>query len=81
MVASDKVLGVLIDNNLTWTNHTDAVAKKIVSIFGCCPELRNTCLLIKEFNFKNPKFNPILIIAMPSGEELLKEILVTKKSL
>ena len=31
VVASDKILGVLIDNNLTWTNHIDAVAKKIVS--------------------------------------------------
>ena len=31
VVASDKILGILIDNNLTWTNHIDAVAKKIVS--------------------------------------------------
>ena len=31
VIASDKILGVLIDNNLTWTNHIDAVAKKIVS--------------------------------------------------
>ena len=31
VVASDKILGVLIDNNLTWTNHIDAVVKKIVS--------------------------------------------------
>ena len=31
VVACEKILGVLIDNNLTWTNHIDAVAKKIVS--------------------------------------------------
>ena len=31
VVASDKILGVLIDNNLTWTNHIDVVAKKIGS--------------------------------------------------
>ena len=31
MVASDKILGIFIDNNLTWTNHIDADAKKIVS--------------------------------------------------
>ena len=31
VVACEKILGVFIDNNLTWANHTDAVAKKIVS--------------------------------------------------
>ena len=31
VVTCEKILGVFIDNNLTWTNHTDAVAKKIVS--------------------------------------------------
>ena len=31
VVICEKILGVFIDNNLTWTNHTDAVAKKIVS--------------------------------------------------
>ena len=50
VVASGKILGVLIDNNLTQTNHTDAVQRKLFLIFGCCPELRNTCLLSKEFN-------------------------------
>ena len=49
--------------------------RKLFLIFGCCPELRNICLLINGFNFISPIFNPMLIIAMPSGEELLKEIL------
>ena len=31
VVANDKILGVLIDNNLTWTNHIDVLTKKIVS--------------------------------------------------
>ena len=31
VVTWEKILGVFIDNNLTWTNHTDAFAKKIVS--------------------------------------------------
>ena len=31
VVTSDKILGVHIDNNLTWTDHINAVAKKMVS--------------------------------------------------
>ena len=31
VVANDKILGVLIDNNLTWTSHIDALTKKMVS--------------------------------------------------
>ena len=31
VVSSDKILGIHIDNNLTWTDHTNAVAKKIAS--------------------------------------------------
>lgn len=31
VVPCEKILGVFIDNNLSWTNHTEAVAKKIVS--------------------------------------------------
>ena len=30
-VENDKVLGVHIDNNITWTVHTEFIAKKIVS--------------------------------------------------
>ena len=31
VVSSDKILGIHVDNNLTWTDHTNAVAKKIAS--------------------------------------------------
>ena len=31
VVLCEKIVGVFIDNNLTWKNHTDAVVKKIVS--------------------------------------------------
>ena len=30
VVLCEKIVGVFIDNNLTWKNHTDAVVKKIV---------------------------------------------------
>ena len=75
VVSSDKILGIHIDNNLTWTDHTNAVAKKSLLIYGCSLELRNTCPLIKEYNFTRLTFNPTLIIAIQSGEALHKEIL------
>ena len=31
-VNNDKVIGVLIDNNLTWSIHMQSIAKKISSI-------------------------------------------------
>ena len=31
-VNNDKVLGVLIDNNLTWSSHKQPIAKKIYNI-------------------------------------------------
>ena len=75
VVSSDKILGIHVDNNLTWTDHTNAVAKKSLLIYGCSLELRNTCPLIKEYNFTRLIFNPTLIIAIQSGEALHKEIL------
>ena len=75
VVTSDKILGVHIDNNLTWTDHINAVAKKKwFKIYGCSLESRNTYPLIREFSFTRPTFNPILIIAIQSGEVHHKEI-------
>ena len=31
MIMNDKVLGILIDNDLTWSQHVDKVWKKITS--------------------------------------------------
>ncbi len=31
MIAKDKILGVFVDDNLTWTNHLDHICKKIAS--------------------------------------------------
>ena len=31
MITNDKVLGIIIDNNLTWSQHVDKVCKKITS--------------------------------------------------
>ncbi|MCG7879038.1 MAG: reverse transcriptase family protein [Candidatus Thiodiazotropha endolucinida] len=31
MISNDKILGVMIDNNLTWTHHIDKICKKMAS--------------------------------------------------
>ena len=31
MISSDKILGVFVDNNLTWSDHIKHLTKKIVS--------------------------------------------------
>ena len=75
VVPCENILGVFIDNNLTWTNHTDVVVKKLFLIFGYFPELKYIYLPIKEFNFTNLIFSTILIIVMPSVVGHLMEIL------
>ena len=31
IITNDKVLGIIIDNNLTWSQHVDKVCKKITT--------------------------------------------------
>ena len=76
VVGSDKILGVLIDNNLTWTNHIDAVAKKIVSNLWLLSRIKEYFSSDQRVQFYKSYVQPILIIAMPSGEEFLKEIFI-----
>ena len=40
LVGDEKILGIFVDNNLTWTNHIDAIVfiKKFPQIFGSYPK-------------------------------------------
>ena len=38
LVGNEKILGIFVDNNLTWTNHIDAIVKKFPQIFGSYPK-------------------------------------------
>ena len=38
LVGNEKILGISVDNNLTWTNHSDAIVKKFPQIFGSYPK-------------------------------------------
>ena len=45
-VNNDKVLGVLIDNNLTWSIHMQSIAKKISSNLYLIVSIPDLCNLI-----------------------------------
>ena len=40
MISNDKILGGVIDNNLTWTHHADKICKKMHHFCGSCHELK-----------------------------------------
>ena len=44
MISKDKVLGIFIDDNLTWKSHIEHnhYVEKFHPIFGFCLELSNT---------------------------------------
>ena len=58
-VSNDKILGVFVDNNLTWSDHIKHLTKKIASSIWLLSKLRNSYLKIIEFNSISHTFNPI----------------------
>ena len=58
-VSNDKILGVFVDNNLTWSDHIKHLTKKLRQVFGFYQKLRNSYLKIIEFNSISHTFNPI----------------------
>ena len=71
-VKNDKVLGVHIDNNLTWTVHTEFIAEKISSNLWLLSKLKE--YLSTECNFIRLTYNLTLTIAQQFGVEHLTPI-------
>ena len=67
-VDNDKVLGVHIDNNLTWSIHIQFMVKKISSNLWLLSKLSIYPLSI-EFNFIKHTFNPTLITVPQYGDK------------
>ena len=60
MVSNDKILGVFVDNNLTWSDHIKHLKKKISSqAFGFLQKLKDSCPRLIEFSFTSRTFNLI----------------------
>ena len=73
-VENEKVLGVRIDNNLTWSIHINFIAKKISSNLWLLSKLKDYLSLNTEYNFTKHIFNPTLTIVLQYGEEHLNII-------
>ena len=52
MVCSDKILGVLVDNNLTWSEHIKQVTKKIASNIWLLSKIKHIVFNIISLIFK-----------------------------
>ena len=74
MISNDKILGVFVDNNLTWSNHIKHLTKKNASSIWFCQKLKKSCLKLTEFSSTNPIFNHILTFVTLYGVTLQRSI-------
>ena len=74
MISSDKILGVFVDNNLTWTDHIKYLTKKLHQVFGSYQKLKSSYPRIIEFNFISRTYNRILTSAILYGAVHLRAI-------
>ena len=71
-ISNDKILGVFVDNNLTWTDHIKHLTKKIASSIWLLS--KSSYPMITEFSFISHTSNHILTFAILYGEALLSAI-------
>ena len=67
MIMNDKVLGIIIDNNLTWSQHVDKVCKKITINLWLLSRIKDYLTTPKEFNYIKHTFSPTSIIVILYG--------------
>lgn len=60
MIESDKILGVHVDNNLTWTNHIDAIAKKVASNLWLLSKIKTYLSIENRIQFYKSYIQPHL---------------------
>ena len=76
-----KYLGVIIDENLTWKNHIDAISKPIFKILGCFLNVFDTlklelgvvCTSTKQIYFH--KLFPIILLNIIKSISIQQDIL------
>ena len=51
-ITNEKILGVFVDNNLTWSEHIKHYQRRLLQIYGCCqnknvPITRTLCSVLQ----------------------------------
>ena len=71
IISNDKILGIFVDNNLTWSDHIKHLAKKNFFKYLAPTwflKLKTSCLKLTEFSFTSHIFNQILTTVTLYGQ-------------
>ena len=58
MISNDKILGLFVDNNLTWSDHIKYLTKKIASITWLLSKIRKILLQDHRVQFYKSYIQP-----------------------
>ena len=58
MIMNDKVLGIIIDNNLTWSQHVDKVCKKITTNLWLLSRIKDYLTTSQRIQFYKTYIQP-----------------------
>jgi len=70
--SSERLLGVIINNYLSWNTHIDNVIQNVIHFFTYYLELKYFCLFKTENGFTMLTFFPILIFVVLFGVIVLQ---------
>ena len=81
LVQSTKFLGVIIDNNLSWSYHVDLVSKRSSRMLGIlrkvCPLIHSSAHLTLYYSFLFPFINYCNIVWAATNQSYLKKKVMT----
>ena len=72
IISNDKILGVFVDNNLTWSDHIKHLTKKISSSIWLLSKIKK--FLSQAHSFTSHIFNHILTFVTLYGQALQSPI-------
>ena len=72
MITNDKVLGIIIDHNLTWSQHVDKVCKKITTNLWLLARIKEFLTIPHRVQYYKSYIQPYMTIVILYGVEHLK---------
>ena len=70
IISKDKILGVFVDDHLTWSHHVKHLSKKISSSIWLLSKIKKFLTKDHRAQFYKHTFSHTLIFAILSGEVL-----------